>query len=177
MIFSSLEIFMISYYNLRKFVCLFVRQLLPGPWANCHQTWYICRGWPQKCHWGLFFWKVKVTGVKGHISISPRPLARFHPNLVYVSGLVQELTSRGQRSRSLGSRSYSKIFDISKAPGPILPKLGMCIRLGPSKYLPGSKVKVTRVKVILGQFHENVNLIANFQALFIFRFFTVNSNV
>ena len=39
-----------SYYNLSNvclFVCLFVPLLLPGPWADLHQTWRECGGRPR----------------------------------------------------------------------------------------------------------------------------------
>ena len=39
-----------SYYNLSNvclFVCLFVPLLLPGPWADLHQTWREGGGQPR----------------------------------------------------------------------------------------------------------------------------------
>ena len=77
---------------------------------------------------GVIFLKVKVTGVKGQIFISLRPLARFHPNLVYVLGLVQEMTPRVKCQGHWGQGE--KIVNISKTLGRNLSKLRLCIGLG-----------------------------------------------
>ena len=49
---------------------------------------------------GFIFWKVKVTGVKGQISISPRPLGLSRPNF---SGWM-ELDQRSDHMRSIRSK-------------------------------------------------------------------------
>ena len=100
-----------SLYNLRK-VCLFVCLPVCLSLNSSQALWpivvklgtHVGVG-PRSVTGGLF---LKGQGHWGQrsIFISLRPLAWFHPNLVYASGLVQELTPRGQRSRSLWSRSY-----------------------------------------------------------------------
>ena len=55
----------------------------------------------------------------------------------------------GSKVKVTGVKVILKIFNISKTPGPILTKLGVCIRLGPRIDPMGSKVKVTEVKFIL----------------------------
>ena len=56
---------------------LFVPLLLPGPWADLHQTWWEGGGWPRILVWGVHFLKVKVIEVKGQISVSQQSFVRF----------------------------------------------------------------------------------------------------
>ena len=49
---------------------LFVPLLLPGPWADLHQTWWEGGVRPRILARGVHFLKVKVIEVKGQISVS-----------------------------------------------------------------------------------------------------------
>ena len=51
--------------------------LLPGPWADLHQTWWEGGGRPRILARGVHFLKVKVIEVKGQISVSRQSLVRF----------------------------------------------------------------------------------------------------
>ena len=80
----------ISYYNLSNvclFVCLFVPLLLPGPWADLHQTWRESGGRPRILALGVHF--LKGQGHRGQRSnlccffsvcspTSPGPWADLH---------------------------------------------------------------------------------------------------
>ena len=57
--------------------CLFVPLLLPGPWADLHQTWWEGGGRPRILARGVHFLKVKVIEVKDQISVSLQSLVRF----------------------------------------------------------------------------------------------------
>ena len=48
---------------------LFVPLLLPGPWADLHQTWWEGGGRPQILAREVHFLKVKVIEVKGQICV------------------------------------------------------------------------------------------------------------
>ena len=51
--------------------------LLPGPWADLHQTWWEGGGRPRILAQRVHFLKVKVIEVKGQISVSRQSLVRF----------------------------------------------------------------------------------------------------
>ena len=51
------------------FFFLFVPLLLPGPWADLHQTWWEGGVRPQILARGVHFLKVKVIEVKGQICV------------------------------------------------------------------------------------------------------------
>ena len=59
------------------FFFLFVPLLLPGPWADLHQTLWEGGGRPRILARGVHFLKVKVIEVKGQISVSRQSFVRF----------------------------------------------------------------------------------------------------
>ena len=56
---------------------LFVPLLLPGLWADLHQTWREGGGRPRIFARGVHFLKVKVIEAKGQISVSQQSFVRF----------------------------------------------------------------------------------------------------
>ena len=66
-----------SFFSVGHVFFLFVPLLLPGPWADLHQTWWEGRERPRILARGVQFLKVKVIEFKGQISVSRQSLVRF----------------------------------------------------------------------------------------------------
>ena len=149
----------LSYYNLSNvclFVCLFVPLLLPGPWADLHQTWRESGGRPRILAWGVHF--LKGQGHRGQRSnlcvffcLFPyfsRSLGRSSPNLVGRLRAAPDIRPRGSFFKGQGHRAQRSNFCISEILGPICMKLGKCLQVDPYLTSRGSflKVKVIEVK-------------------------------